>query len=110
MFEELYRAIPLGDREVICRNLNEEFAYYFTRKGKPQNKIEYVTIDEKLVFQFMCQRSSMFVQLQCLDDDGNIIIRKNHMTSKTIALTTFIFDYCNPEGLIVMEKAFLNYI
>ena len=112
MFDELFRNLSLGDSEKVCECLNDELAYFFTDPNeKPSNIIKYVTIDNKLAFSVRKSRSRLFVHIIGLDDHGNLIKNVNGVErGKNLSLTTFIYEYCNPEGLILLEKAFLNYI
>lgn len=112
MFEELFRNMSLGDSEKVCQCLNDEFSYFFTDPEKePSNLITYVRIDERIAFTIRKTHSRLFVNTIDLDDNGNIIKSINGVSrDKNISLITFIYEYCNPEGLILLEKAFMNFI
>ncbi|MDX1700541.1 MAG: hypothetical protein R3250_07990, partial [Melioribacteraceae bacterium] len=79
MFEELQRQIPLGDKEKIVQTLNEEFAQFFSKDEEVSNTIEYVTIDDRMIFQFVWHGSRLMVHIskydpltKMMDEDGRM--------------------------------------
>lgn len=110
MFDELIRQIPLGDKEKVLRTLNEEFAHYFSKDEEPKDLIEPVIIEGELRFQFVFHGSRLMIHTSKYDPEFKLPFDSKVHRVKGISPTNFIFEYCNPEGLIVMEKAFMNYI
>ena len=116
---EIFRNIPLGDAKKVCSILNEEFADFFLGGSNLPNKINHVTIKDKMsddecVFEFVHVNTRIIIELRNLDDV--VRLRKNYYygnhyeRKKRLSLSSFIYDYCNPEGLLIIEKVFLNYI
>ncbi len=110
MFEELQRQISLGDKEKLVRTLNEEFAHYFSKDEKPSKEIKHVTINDEVTFDFVWLRSRLMVHVAKYDPEFKLPFDSRAHRVKGISPTNFIFEYCNPEGLIIMEKAFMNFI
>ena len=111
-FNEIYlNRVPLGDREKVCKSLNNEFAYFFTNNNDLISKfIDFREIKDPLYFRFIASGSRLFVQITKKDQFGNIVLEIGGVRNyKNIAVSTFIFEYCNPEGLILLEKALFNY-
>ena len=110
IFEDLFRQIPLGDKEVVLQILNDEFAHHFSKDEIPSKEIKYVTINETVTFNFVFHGSRLMIHTQTFDPDTTILKDGKVHRVKALSPASFISEYCNPEGLIIMEKAFMNYI